>query len=105
MQAEELTTAPMGNPDTDPQADTEYSQGGTDPQPTDLLNDPAILAFIQSQVQQGIQQALKGRPPKASTANPTATQRAAFDAMLYKERLQLFQSDPASYYKLVEGGN
>lgn len=71
----------------------------------DILKDPAVVAYIQAQIQEGIQKALQGKTPKANTTDPTAAERAAFRKMGYKERLQLYNSNPHTYNNLAKGSN
>jgi len=69
----------------------------------DFLNDPAVLAYIEKQVAEGIKKALKGKSPKASPKDPSEQEQKDFDRMTYKERLNLFKTNPQSYYKLSKG--
>jgi len=71
----------------------------------DFLNDPTIISYIEKQIAEGIQKALKGKPPKTNTANPTELERKQFEKMTYKERLNLFKTNPQTYYKLSKGEN
>jgi len=109
---DEKNTTPKGAADA-PEKDNltlsdnealEAQTDATEADTSDFLNNPNVLAFIQKSVQEGIQQALKGKAPKASAINPTAAERTAFDKMTYKQRVQLFQSNPHSYHKLAKGG-
>ena len=70
-----------------------------------FLNDPDVMSYIEKAVQDGIQKALKGRPPKASTKEPAEQEYKQFEKMTYKERLNLFKSNPETYYKLTKGAN
>ena len=95
------TTAPMGDTDQQPEQ-TETTQPDT-AATTDFMNNPDVLAFIEKQVNEGIQKALKGTRPRANTVAPSETEKAQFEKMSYKERLKLFQSNPQSYQKLAKG--
>ena len=68
-----------------------------------FTDDPEISAFIELKVQEGIQKALQGKTPRANTTDPTDGQRKNFDKMTYRERLNLFNSDPQTYNKLAKG--
>ena len=81
---------------------TETTQSTTD-KPLSFTDDPEIAAFIELKVSEGIQKALQGKPPKANTTDPTEAQRRNFQKMTYKERLNLFNSDPQTYNKLTKG--
>ena len=71
----------------------------------DFMNNPDIITFIQKSVAEGIQQALKGTPPRANITDPSTQEKSEFEKMGYKERLQLFQSNPHAYNKLAKGVN
>jgi hypothetical protein len=47
--------------------------------------------------------ALRGNTPKANTANISEHEAQRFDKMTYRERLNLFNSNPQQYHKLSEG--
>ncbi|MDR1663933.1 MAG: hypothetical protein LBR83_03305 [Clostridiales bacterium] len=81
------------------------TQSQTSPAPptNDFMNDPNIVAYIELKIQEGIQKALQGQAPKASTVNPSEQERKKFEKMTYRERLKLFQSDPHTYNKLTKG--
>ena len=68
-----------------------------------LKDDPEISSYIDKMVQRGVKQALRGNTPKANTTDNTAEERAKFEKMTYKERLNLFNTNPQSYYKLSKG--
>jgi hypothetical protein len=68
-----------------------------------FLNNPNIAAYVEKQIADGIKKALQGTPPKANTADPTEQEKKSFDKMTYKERLNLFKSNPQAYYKLSKG--
>lgn len=68
-----------------------------------VLKTPEMQAIIQKAITQGIQTALKGASPKRNTTDPTATEKAEFDKMTYKERLTLFNTDQNKYNKLIGG--
>ena len=70
---------------------------------TALMTTPELQTAIQAQVQEGLKKALQGQPPRANTVPLSATQKTEFERMTYKERLQLFKSDPQTYHKLVKG--
>ena len=99
LNAEQEQAAPMGDTDT---AAAVEPEGQGEPA-NDFLNDPAVLAYIESAVQEGIKKALKGKPPKANTADLTEQEHNNFEKMTYKERLNLFKSNPQTYYKLSKG--
>jgi hypothetical protein len=71
--------------------------------PVSFTNDPEVAAFIELKVQEGIQKALQGKPPRANTTEATEGERKRFDGMTYKERLKLYQTDPQTYNKLTKG--
>ena len=81
------------------QSTTENTQSFTE--------NPELTAYIDLRikegVQEGLQKALQGKPPKANTTDPTEAQRRDFQKMTYKERLNLFNSDPMTYNKLSKG--
>lgn len=81
--------------------DTQDTAEGADL--TAVLALPEVQALIQKGITDGIQAALKGKTPSRNTTSPTATERAEFDKMGYKDRLKLFNADPAKYNKLVGG--
>ena len=83
----------------EPITPTEPQEAATD----DFISDPRVNAYIETQVALRLNKALQGRPPKANTVNPTAAERTEFDRMTYKERNQLFHSNPQSYHKLAKG--
>ena len=60
--------------------------------------------IIDTKVKEGIAKALEGMTPKANTKPKSATQKEEFDRMGYRQRLELFKSDPAEYNKLAKGG-
>ena len=66
----------------------------------DFMSDPAVIAYIDGRVTEGIKAALKGTAPKANTKKPAAVEKTDFDRMTYRERLKLFQSDPQTYHNL-----
>ena len=94
--AEEETDPVQNNPPPD----TQDAQGGLT---SDFLKNPDIIAYIEKQVAEGIKKALKGTPPKANTADITEHDKKNFDRMTYKERLNLFKTNPQTYYKLSKG--
>jgi len=69
----------------------------------EILNNPAVIAYIEKQVQEGIKKALRGKSPKANTTDATAQEIKSFDKMTYKERLNLFKTNPQKYYQLSKG--
>jgi len=77
--------------------------------PTDdiMSNPEALHAYIQESIKKGVQNgilaALKSTPPKANTVDPTAQEKSEFEKLTYRERLQLYQSNPQAYYKLAKG--
>jgi hypothetical protein len=73
--------------------------------PPDFTKDPAVIAFIEKKVQEGIQKALQGRAPRANTTQTTEQELKDFSRMSYKERLKLYQSDPITYNRLSKGSN
>lgn len=84
---------------------TETSQNAGEAATNDFLNDPAVIAYIEKQIAEGIQKALKGASPKSNTANPTEQEKKSFEKMTYKERLNLFKTNPMAYQKLSKGVN
>jgi len=90
--AEETNAAPMSD-----------AQGEQSEPASDFLNNPAVTAYIEKAIQEGIQNALKGITPKANTADHTEQEKKNFEKMTYKERLNLFNSNPHVYKKLVGG--
>jgi len=48
--------------------------------------------------------ALRGDAPKANTTNTTEQELKKFEKMTYKERLNLFNTNPQVYNKLTKGG-
>lgn len=70
---------------------------------SNFMNDPDVMSYIEKAVQKGIQDALKGTPPKANTVDPTEQDKKKFDKMTYKERLNLFKTNPQKYYQLSKG--
>lgn len=73
------------------------------PNAPDFVSDPKITAYINEQVQGGLKAALRGASPKANTTNATEQEQAKFNKMTYKERLNLFNSNPQAYNKLSKG--
>jgi len=96
---EEITAAPMSDSGTGEVEETTPPDAPVN----DFLNNPDVLAYINKQVQEGIKKALQGKAPKANTTNPTEQEIKNFDRMTYKERLNLFKSNPQTYYKLSKG--
>jgi len=98
---EETTAAPMGEPDPEKELPDK-------PENDIINNNPDVLAYIEKAVkdgiQEGIKKALKGQTPKADITNQELAdfQRKAFNKMNYKERLNLFISDPQYYNKLTQ---
>lgn len=68
-----------------------------------FMSDPAVLSYIDEQVQELVKKALQGKPPRVNTTDPTEQERRSFEKMTYKERLNLFNSNPQSYNKLSKG--
>lgn len=99
---EETTAAPMGD-EVEENNTAETPQDAQREPTSDFMNDPAVIAYIEKAVQDGIQKALKGTPPKANTANATEQEIKKFEKMTYKERLNLFKSNPQTYYALAKG--
>lgn len=62
------------------------------------IND-ALQAYINAEVQKRI----AGIAPKKNTTSTAAVDRAKFEKMTYKERLQLFNQSPETYKKLTIG--
>ena len=100
---DEATAAPISDAENTPEKPPHTDVSMPEQSTSNFMNDPNIIAFIEKQVQEGIQKALQGTPPKASTADPTAAEKAAFDKMTYKEKLKLFTSNPHTYNKLAKG--
>ena len=99
LTVEDTTPASMGDVGSETLPAETQSEAAND-----LINNPAVTAYIEKAIAEGIQKALKGTPPKANTANPTEQEFKQFEKMTYKERLNLFNSNPQSYYKLSKGG-
>ena len=51
-------------------------------------------------VEKLVNERLKGKTPKAQTGAAEGVTKEAFDKMSYKERLELYNSDPELYNKL-----
>lgn len=68
------------------------------------ITDPTILEMIEKRiaegVQQGVQAALKGVTPKANPTSQSAEQIAQFKKMSYRERNNLYRTNPAQYAAL-----
>ena len=60
--------------------------------------------IIDAKVKEGIAKALEGMTPKADTKPKSAAKKEEFDKMSYRQRLELFKTDPAEYNKLAKGG-
>ena len=105
MEVDNVTTPETETPATDNETATAPQETATG----DFMSNPDVIAYLDKKiaegVSEGIQRALKGTPPKASTIAPTAAEQGAFDRMTYKERNQLFHSNPQAYHKLAKGGN
>ena len=98
---DDTTAAPMSDDDSENMPENEQeTQGGT---VDDFLKNPDVLAYIETQISEGIKKALQGTPPKANTADLTEQEYKQFEKMTYKERLNLFKSNPQTYYKLTKG--
>jgi hypothetical protein len=97
LTTDETTDAPIS-------ADGQDTPDETQDYPVDdFLNNPAIVEYINAQIQEGIKKALKGKPPKANTTDATEQEVKSFDKMTYKERLNLFKSNPQKYQQLAKG--
>ena len=68
-----------------------------------FLSNPDVLSYIDKAIQDGIQKVLKGNTPKANTKEPAEQEFKKFEKMTYKERLNLFKTNPQAYYKLTKG--
>ena len=105
----ETTDAPIGADDTAAEqsdvTNTEASQDAQNTPTHDFLNDPTVISYIEKAVQEGIQKALKGTPPKANTVDVSETEKKNFERMTYKERIKLYKSNPQAYHKLSKGTN
>jgi hypothetical protein len=93
---------PENNPEKDNDADNTQQDTQND-STSDFMNNPEVLAYIELKVNEGIQKALKGKPPKSNTTDTTEQEKKNFDKMTYKERLNLFKTNPQAYYKLSKG--
>ena len=105
MATDSVTTADI---DVDPAVVTVDDGTPSDaPEATtgDFMSNPDVIAYIDQKIAEGVQNALKGKPPKANTTDPSATERAEFEKMSYRERVNLFNSDPHTYNKLTKGVN
>lgn len=63
----------------------------------------AINEALQAYINAEVQKRIAGVAPKANTTNTAAVDKAKFEKMGYKERLQLFNSSPETYKKLTIG--
>lgn len=63
----------------------------------------AINEALQAYINAEVQKRIAGVAPKANTTNTAAVDKAKFEKMSYKERLQLFNSSPETYKKLTIG--
>jgi len=111
---EEMTAAPMGEPDTTAEAEKgDAKHASPDNKPpedtqdtkdtsSDFINDPNIQTYIKKEISEGIKKALKGATPKANLTEPTEEQRKIFHRMTYKERNNLFLSNPTVYNQLAQ---
>jgi len=70
---------------------------------SDFMTNPDVIAYIDKKIAEGVQTALRGKTPKANTTDPSNAEKSEFDRMTYRERLQLFQSNPQAYQKLKGG--
>jgi hypothetical protein len=95
----EATAEPMGDENTITASEETQDNILVD----EILNNPAITEYIEKQVQEGIKKALRGKTPKANTTDATEQETKNFDRMTYKERLNLYKSNPQTYYKLTKG--
>ena len=95
------TTEPT---ETEAGADTTPQEAPEAPT-SDFMSDPAVLAYIDKRVHEGVKKALQGKAPKANTADPTEEEKRIFKRMTYRERLNLFLSNPQTYNKLTKGSN
>lgn len=92
------------NLETDSGVDNQTPEQDTqEQQDSDFMTNPDIVAYIEKQTAEGIKKALQGNAPKANTTSPTEQEIKRFEKMTYKERLNLFNSDPQSYNKLSKG--
>ena len=99
VQANQNNQAPPAEPsaqNTPPDASESHT--------SDFMNNPDILSFIKHQIDDGIKSALKGQTPKANPTTQQTIQKTDFERMTYRERLQLFKSNPHEYNKLSKGG-
>ena len=101
----ETTATPMGDADNTAETEKETTQDNQSQDSTanDFLSNPDIKAYIEKQISEGIQKALKGTPPKANTVDVSEAEKKQFEKMTYKERLNLFHSNPQAYRKLSKG--
>lgn len=71
----------------------------------DILKDTELQAYITLQIKEGIADALRGIAPRANGVDALAAQQRQFEQMTYKERLQLFNTNPQQYYRLAKKGS
>ncbi|MDR1754223.1 MAG: hypothetical protein LBR74_04870 [Eubacterium sp.] len=98
----EPTTAPMSEGQQLPENNGSENNSAQTPV-NDFTKDPAVMSYIEQQVKEGIKKALQGTPPKANTADTTEQEKKSFDKMTYRERLNLFKTNPQVYNKLAKG--
>lgn len=63
----------------------------------------AINEALQAYINAEVQKRIAGVAPKKDTTNSVAVDKAKFEKMSYKERLQLFNASPETYKKLTIG--
>jgi len=114
MTVTEAEAAPMGDGDATTNAEpvpcdeVELSQEPRSASKIEILSDPAVTAYIDKKIQEGvaegIKEALKGQAPKADLTEPDEEQRRTFQRMTYRERLNLKLASPHIYNALVQKG-
>ena len=60
----------------------------------------AFADLIEGLVSDGVKKALAGTPPKVSVGNNTAMTKEQFNKLPYKERMELFNTNPTLYNQL-----
>ena len=68
------------------------------------ISQEELQKIIDARVQEGIQKALAGVTPKTNPKPASEIQKEEFDKMGYRQRLELFKSNPSEYNKLAKGG-
>lgn len=91
----ETTAAPMGEAQTNTRAERKAARAERRAQRTAAQTETA-------QNPAEVKKVLRGNAPKANTTNTAEHEAKRFEKMTYKERLNLFNSNPQQYHKLAE---